>query len=153
VPAAAIPAWEVALVRRDRLRLHGCGEGIVSSPKQILVVDDNALNLKLMTFLLSSGDYELRTAVNARDALACIEAALPDLLLLDLQLPDMDGLALARQLKLDARTRGMPIIAVTAHAMKGDEEQARAAGVDGYISKPVARDAFRRAVADMLRGG
>lgn len=125
----------------------------MASVKRILVVDDNPLNLKLFTCLLESPDYDVHTAINGREALASIEAALPDLLLLDLQLPDLDGLVLARKLKADASTRAMPIIAVTAHAMKGDQETALEAGVDGYISKPVERDAFRRTVAEMLQRG
>jgi CheY-like chemotaxis protein len=118
--------------------------------KRILIVDDNHSNLKLFTFLLSSGQYDVRTAVDAREALACLADFTPDLLLLDLQLPDMDGLELTRQLKANPGTRDIPIIAVTAYAMKGDEERARAAGVDGYISKPVEKNSFRAAVAAML---
>jgi two-component system cell cycle response regulator DivK len=118
--------------------------------KKILIVDDNPSNLKLFTFLLSSASYALRTAVDAREALAALAEFRPDLVLLDLQLPDMDGLELTRQLKGDPATRDIPIVAVTAYAMKGDEERARAAGVDGYISKPIDKNSFRAAVAAML---
>ena len=117
-------------------------------PKRILIVDDNPSNLKLFSFLLSSvSGYEIRTAVDARDALVVLAEYRPDLLLLDLQLPDMDGLELTRILKADDSMRDIPIIAVTAYAMKGDEARARAAGVDGYIRKPVDKESFRAAVA------
>lgn len=118
--------------------------------KKILIVDDNPSNLKLFTFLLASSGYALRTAVDAREALAALAEFHPDLVLLDLQLPDMDGLELARRLKADPSTKDIPIIAVTAYAMKGDEERARASGVDGYISKPIDKNSFRAAVAAKL---
>jgi CheY-like chemotaxis protein len=118
--------------------------------RRILIVDDNHSNLKLFTFLLSGPSYEVRTATDARQALSSLTEFRPDLLLLDLQLPDMDGLELTRQLKADESTRGIPIVAVTAYAMKGDEERARAAGVDGYISKPIEKNSFRAMVAEIL---
>lgn len=118
--------------------------------KQILVVDDNPANLKLAAHLLTTQGYEVRTAVNAREAMNGLLEALPDLILLDLQLPDMDGLELARKLKADARTAVVPIVAVTAYAMKGDEEKALAAGVDGYIAKPLDTRSFRKTVAAYL---
>jgi CheY-like chemotaxis protein len=118
---------------------------------RILVVDDNPTNLKLVTFLLSASSYEVRTATDARHALAVLESFRPDLILMDLQLPDIDGLELTRRLKADPRTRDTAIIAVTAYAMKGDEEKARAAGVDGYVCKPIQKDAFRKIVAEQLK--
>jgi CheY-like chemotaxis protein/pyrroloquinoline quinone (PQQ) biosynthesis protein C len=118
--------------------------------KRILVVDDNATNLKLFTFLLASPAHDVRTATNAREALAVLEAFLPDLILMDIQLPDIDGLELTRQLRRSPRTCDTTIVAVTAYAMKGDAERARAAGVDGYISKPIEKQAFRQAVAEYL---
>jgi CheY-like chemotaxis protein len=118
---------------------------------RILVVDDNPTNLKLVTFLLASSRYDVRTASSAQTALAVLEIFEPDLILMDLQLPDIDGLELTRRLKADPRTSRTPIIAVTAYAMKGDEEKARAAGVDGYVCKPIQKDAFRRIVAEQLQ--
>jgi CheY-like chemotaxis protein len=118
---------------------------------RILVVDDNPANLKLITFLLSSSKYDVRTATDARLTLEVLESFEPDLILMDLQLPDIDGLELTRRLKADPRTSGIAIIAVTAYAMKGDEEKARAAGVDGYVCKPIQKDAFRRTVAEQLQ--
>ena len=119
---------------------------------RILVVDDNATNLKLVTFLLARGSYDLRTAANAHEALALVKAFKPRPILLDLQLPDIDGLELTRRWKSDPATRDTIIVAVTAYAMKGDEERARAAGVDGYITKPLQADHFRQAVARYLAG-
>jgi len=119
----------------------------------ILVVDDNPSNLKLFTFLLALPGYAVTTASNAEQALAVLDHLVPDLIIMDLQLPDVDGLTLTRRLKADPRMKGIPIVAVTASAMKGDEEKARAAGVDGYMSKPVEKRAFRAMVASYLERG
>jgi two-component system, cell cycle response regulator DivK len=118
--------------------------------KRILVVDDNASNLKLFTYLLASPAHDVRTATDAREALDVLTSFQPDLILMDIQLPDIDGLELTRQLRSSPLTRTTTIVAVTAYAMKGDEERARAAGVDGYISKPIEKEAFRRVVAQYL---
>jgi two-component system, cell cycle response regulator DivK len=126
------------------------------TPKRILVVDDNASNLKLFTYLLASPARDVRTATDAREALDVLTSFQPDLILMDIQLPDIDGLELTRKLRNDPLTRETTIVAVTAYAMKGDEDRARAAGVDGYISKPIEKEAFRRVVAEYLerpRGG
>jgi CheY-like chemotaxis protein len=117
---------------------------------KILVVDDNATNLKLVTYLLSSPSYEVRTASDAEQALALLQSFEPDLILMDIQLPDIDGLELTRRLKADPRTEKTTIIAVTAYAMKGDEEKALAAGVDAYVCKPIQKESFRRIVAEHL---
>ena len=121
--------------------------------KRILVVDDNAVNLKLFTYLLASKDRDVRTASDAREALDLLQSFRPDLILMDIQLPDIDGLELTRRLRKDPHTHDTTIVAVTAYAMKGDEERARAAGVDGYISKPIEKEAFRRVVAEYLQRG
>jgi CheY-like chemotaxis protein len=107
------------------------------SPIPILIVDDNPSNTKLLAFLLGSKGYEVRTAANADEALATLAEWKPRLILMDIQLPGMDGLTLTRQLKADPATSAIPIIAATAYAMKGDEERARAAGCDGYFTKPI----------------
>jgi CheY-like chemotaxis protein len=119
----------------------------------ILIVDDNPSNLKLFTFLLSLPGYQVTTAASAEQALGVLHELVPDLIIMDLQLPDVDGLTLTRQLKADPRMNGVPIVAVTASAMKGDEEKAWAAGVDGYMSKPVEKRAFRSMVASYLERG
>jgi len=121
--------------------------------KRILVVDDNPGNLRLFTLLLASPRYDVRTAPSAQRALDMLASFHPDLILLDLQLPDIDGLELTRRLKANPVLSGIPVVAVTAYAMKGDEERARAAGADGYVSKPVEKKAFRQMVADFLDGG
>lgn len=118
--------------------------------RSILVVDDNPSNLKLFTYLLALPGYEVTTAGSAEEALRVLERLVPDLIIMDLQLPDVDGLTLTRQLKGTPHMREIPIVAVTASAMKGDEEKALAAGVDGYMSKPVEKRAFRAMVASYL---
>lgn len=121
--------------------------------RSILVVDDSPSNLKLFAYLLALPGYVVTTAGDAEDALEALSRIVPDLIIMDLQLPDVDGLTLTRLLKADPRLKDVPIVAVTASAMKGDEEKARAAGVDGYMSKPVEKRAFRAMVASYLEGG
>jgi CheY-like chemotaxis protein len=103
----------------------------------ILIVDDQPTNTKLLAFLLTSKGYEVRTAANADEALAVLAVWRPRLILMDIQLPGMDGLTLTRQLKADPATSDIPIIAATAYAMKGDQERALEAGCSGYITKPI----------------
>lgn len=118
---------------------------------RVLVVDDNLTNLKLIEYLLQSRGYEVLTAVDAESALQAVRTQRPSLVLMDLQLPGMDGLELTRQLKSDDATKGIAIVAVTAYAMKGDEERARAAGCDGYIPKPIDTRALPTLVEQLLR--
>ena len=106
-------------------------------PTPILIVDDNPSNTKLLAFLLTSKGYEIRTAASADEAIAVIAHWRTRLILMDIQLPGMDGLTLTRQLKADPATRDIAIIAATAYAMKGDEERALAAGCNGYLTKPI----------------
>lgn len=103
----------------------------------ILIVDDNPANLKLVRVLLSGEGYEVRTAADAEEAMATLRGFRPRLILMDLQMPGMDGLELTRRLKADPGTHDAIIVALTAYAMKGDEEKALAAGCDGYIAKPI----------------
>jgi CheY-like chemotaxis protein len=116
----------------------------------ILIVDDNLANLKLVSFLLTAKGYEVSTALNAEEALATLDARRPRLILMDLQLPGMDGLELTRSLKSRATTRSIPVIAVTAFAMKGDEQKALDAGCDAYITKPIDTRQLPRVVASLL---
>ena len=118
--------------------------------KCLLIVDDNPENLKLILMLLASSGHELVTATDAVQALHAIERRVPDLILLDLQLPGMDGLELTRRLRANTQTRSIPIIAVTAYAMKGDEDKARDAGCDGYLVKPIDKKLLREAVKGYL---
>jgi len=116
----------------------------------ILVIDDNATNLKLARVLLASEGYLVRTAGDAEEALSVLETFTPELILMDIQLPGMDGLELTRRLKADAARRDILIIALTAYAMKGDEQKARMAGCDGYITKPIDPDILPRAIVEYL---
>src|SRR5947209_7985516 len=103
----------------------------------ILIIDDHPANLKLISFLLENRGYEVRKAASAHEALALLRGWHPRLILMDLQMPGIDGFQLTRRLKSRPETKDIIIIAVTAYAMKGDEEKARDAGCDGYLSKPI----------------
>jgi two-component system, cell cycle response regulator DivK len=116
----------------------------------ILLVEDNATNMKLSTFLLESADYTVIAATNAETALTFAREARPDLILMDIQLPGMDGLQATALLKGDDATKDIPVIALTALAMKGDEERILAAGCDGYIAKPLDYKDFLAVVAATL---
>jgi CheY-like chemotaxis protein len=105
--------------------------------KSILIVDDNQANLKLARVLLEGEGFDTRTAVDAEEALDALQNFKPDLILMDIQLPGIDGLELTRQLKARPATKDIRIVALTAYAMKGDEQKARDAGCDGYITKPI----------------
>ena len=105
--------------------------------QRILVVDDHPVNLKLVSSVLESDGYEVDTAVDAEDAQDILSRNLPDIILMDIALPGMDGLTLTRQLKADPRTSHVIIVALTAFAMKGDDRKAFDAGCDGYITKPI----------------
>ena len=107
------------------------------SRAKLLMVDDNPGNLKLLSFILGKHGYEMRLALDAEQALSILKEFRPQLILMDIQLPGMDGLELTRRLKADPDYRDIVIVAVTASAMKGDEEVAIAAGCDGYITKPI----------------
>jgi CheY-like chemotaxis protein len=117
----------------------------------ILVVDDNPANAALLAFLLEKHGYQIRTAADANEALEILSQFAPRLIMMDLQLPGMDGLALTRKFKADPATRDILVIALTAYAMKGDDERARAAGCDGYVSKPIDTRALPAVVAEFLR--
>ena len=117
----------------------------------ILIVDDNAANLKLAKVVLAQEGYDIQAAGNAEEAMILIQKNKPRLILMDLQLPGMDGLTLTDLLKRDPRTRDIVIVALTAYAMKGDEERIKAAGCDGYIPKPIDTLAFPSQVAEYLK--
>jgi CheY-like chemotaxis protein len=105
--------------------------------ERILIVDDKPENLKLASLLLRISGYEIATAANAKETLSLVQSFRPRLILMDIQLPDMDGLALTKRIKGDPANAGILILAVTAYAMKGDMEKALAAGCDGYQTKPI----------------
>ena len=103
----------------------------------ILIVDDTPVNLKLTRILLVNEGYKVMTAGSAEEALELLQSYRPLLILADIQLPGMDGLELTRRLKRDENTRDIVVVALTAFAMKGDEQTAIDAGCDGYITKPI----------------
>lgn len=117
----------------------------------VLVVEDNPANMTLATFLLKSAGYAVLRATDAEAGMALARREQPDLVLMDIQLPGMDGLQACAFLKADEATRDIPVIALTALAMKGDEERIRAAGCDGYIAKPLAYREFLATIAARLQ--
>src|SRR3954466_12476733 len=117
----------------------------------ILVVEDNAANLELAAFLLESAGHTVISATDAEAGVTMARTEQPALILMDIQLPGMDGLVATGILKADEATRGIPVIALTALAMKGDEERIRAAGCDGYIAKPLDYKSFLATVAGYCR--
>ena len=119
----------------------------------ILIVEDNELNLELATDLLEAAGYVVRQARTAEEAIQAAKTTKPQLILMDISLPGMDGLDATRALKADPTTRQIPVLALTAHAMKGDEEKARAAGCTGYMTKPIDTRAFSTTVARLLASG
>ncbi len=116
----------------------------------ILIVDDNPTNLKLARVVLASEGYNVRTASDAEEALAVLETFSPRLILMDIQLPGMDGLSLTRRLKAGPATKDTIILGLTAYAMKGDEERVLEAGCDGYVPKPIDTRTFPELVARYL---
>ena len=116
----------------------------------ILIIEDNPANLKLVKVLLAVEGYEVYTSTTAQEALDTLEKVHPALILMDIQLPQVDGLTLTRQLKADPRYKDIRIIAITAYAMKLDEEKAIAAGCDGYIAKPIDVTKFTETIANYL---
>jgi two-component system cell cycle response regulator DivK len=120
------------------------------SGEPILIVDDNAINLKLVRILLTGEGYTVRTAEDATEAIAVLREFHPRLILMDIQLPGVDGLELSRRLKAVRATSDIVIVALTAYAMKGDEDRALSAGCDGYLAKPIDTRTFPRQVAAWL---
>ena len=116
--------------------------------KRVLVAEDDAVNRHIVVKILTLEGYETLEAASGRSAMALARSERPDLIMMDLGMPDIDGLEASRRLKADPRSADIPIIALTAYAMRGDEERARDAGCDGYLSKPcrpqTIRDAVRR---------
>lgn len=117
---------------------------------KILIVEDNVANMTLAVFLLQSAGHTVLSATTAETGLTLARDEQPNLILMDIQLPGMDGLEAIALLKRDAATRAIPVIALTALAMKGDEERIRAAGCDGYIAKPLAYRDFLATISARL---
>jgi two-component system cell cycle response regulator DivK len=119
---------------------------------RILVVEDNPANMKLVNLLLHKAGHTVLCAVDAETGLTLARAELPDLILMDIQLPGMDGLAATALLKKDPATSAIPIIALTAMAMKEDREKTRSAGCDGYIAKPLRYQELYVEIDKLLTG-
>jgi CheY-like chemotaxis protein len=120
---------------------------------RILIVDDNVTNLKLALHVLESAGFVVEGAVDAEQAQEMLVHMVPDLILMDIALPGMDGLTLTRKLKADPRLKGVPVVALTAFAMKGDDRKALDAGCDGYITKPIDTRDLPQQVQAYLRPG
>jgi two-component system cell cycle response regulator DivK len=117
---------------------------------KVLIVEDNPANMKLATFLLQSAGHTVLSATDAEAGLTLARGEQPNLILMDIQLPGMDGLEATGLLKRDDATSAIPVIALTALAMKGDEERIRAAGCDGYVAKPMDYQDFLATIAAQL---
>ena len=117
----------------------------------ILVIEDNPDNLDLVRFLLEQSEYEVLSATDGRQGLQLAQQMHPEMILLDMSLPEIDGWTLARQLKADPETAGILVVALTAHALPGDRKKALDAGCDGYITKPLDVPNFISVVATYLR--
>ena len=115
--------------------------------KKILLVEDNEVNRRLAGFLLRSQGYQVLEATTAAAAFEMVEKERPDLIVMDIQLPGMDGLEITRKLKERPATADIPVVAVTSFAMKGDREKALAAGCAGYVTKPIDKNTFIQEVA------
>lgn len=115
--------------------------------QKVLIVEDDPRNLKLVRALLSAHGYRLATAQDGLHGIESARTEQPDLILMDMQLPEMDGMEAIRVLRDDPRTAHIPILAVTALAMKGDRERILASGCDGYVSKPIRLQELLRAIA------
>lgn len=111
---------------------------VAREKKLVLLVDDDVHNRKIFETVLRFAGFDVSVATGGDEALLRVRETLPDLVLMDLSIPIIDGWECTRLLKADPETRGVPIIALTAHAMRGDDERARAAGCDGYLSKPIS---------------
>jgi CheY-like chemotaxis protein len=121
--------------------------------RTVLVVEDNDMNMQLVEYLLEEGGYAIVKATSGEEALALTrsDTQRPDLILMDIHLPGMDGLSVIREMKSDDRTNRIPILALTAHAMRGDKDRFLEAGCDGYISKPIDVKTFLSSIEQYLK--
>ena len=119
--------------------------------EKILLVEDNVMNRRLAEFLLRSQGYQVSEAATAQEAFAMLENEQPDLIVMDIQLPGMDGLEATKKIKAQPATATIPVLAVTSYAMKGDREKAAAVGCVGYITKPIDKTVFIHEISKHLR--
>jgi CheY-like chemotaxis protein len=120
------------------------------SKGRILVVEDNMDNYELVRFILERAGYDVFLAVNGRDGVDAARFQMPDLILMDLGLPEMDGWKAAQKLKSEEKTRSIPLFALTAHTLPGERKRAIQAGCDGYVSKPIHVDGFLKLIENAL---
>lgn len=125
--------------------------GLVMAEKCILVIEDNELNMKLFKTLLEIGNYQVLEAINAETGIQLTRKHRPDLVLMDIQLPGMDGLSATRIIKEDSAIKDIPVVAITSYAMQGDEQKAIEAGCAGYMSKPIDTRSFVETISQFLR--
>jgi two-component system cell cycle response regulator DivK len=125
----------------------------MTEPARVLVVEDNDMNMQLVEYLLEEGGHQIIKAASGEEALSIARGGEQvDLILMDIHLPGIDGLSVVREMKADDRTKAIPILALTAHAMRGDRDRFLEAGCDGYISKPIDVKTFLTSVGQYLRG-
>lgn len=122
----------------------------IEMPKTILIVEDNDLNMKLFNDLLQANGYNTVQTKSGKEALQLTREHRPDLILMDIQLPEISGLEVTKRLKADDELKDIPIVAVTAFAMKGDEEKIRDGGCEAYIAKPISVSNFLETIAEFL---
>lgn len=123
------------------------------SGRKIVIIEDNPMNMELAVDVLEAGGYEVLTAENAEDGIRLVKSQSPALVLMDISLPGMDGLDATRVLKSDPATRHIPVIAVTAHAMRGDEKRILDAGCSAYLAKPIDVQSLRAEVSRLITPG
>jgi CheY-like chemotaxis protein len=119
--------------------------------RKILVVEDNDRNRRLLKILLKARGYEVVEASTGKEAMDYLDSHNPDLILMDIQLPNVDGLELTKKIKSNDKTKDIPIIAVTAYAMKGDKERILESGCDAYVSKPIDTQELPQLIANILK--
>ena len=118
--------------------------------KQVLIVEDNPLNMKLFSAMISAQGYDVLQATDGSHALYLAQLQHPDLIIMDIQLPDISGMEVTQSLKADVATRDIPIIATSAFALRGDEEKIWASGCDGYMAKPIAITPFLELIESLM---
>ena len=124
----------------------------MTNSARVLVVEDNDMNMQLVEYLLEEGGYQIVKATSGEEALSITKNGESlDLILMDIHLPGMDGLSVVREMKTDAKTKTVPILALTAHAMRGDKDRFLEAGCDGYISKPIDVKTFLSSIEQYLK--
>jgi len=137
-------------VQESTVKVRSNDRSARRAPKRVLIVEDNELNMKLFHDLLEAHGYQTIQTRNGKDALKLARQHHPDLILMDIQLPEVSGLEVTRWLKDDMELAHIPVVAVTAYAMKGDEERIRQGGCEAYISKPISVLGFIETVRDFI---